>query len=190
MMAENPSLLLHICCAPDSTAVYERLAPGFRVTGYFHNPNIHPPSEYLKRRDEAEKVARRLGFPLIVPEYHPDGWLRLVRGLEKEPERGKRCDICFRMNLRATALKARDLGFPFFTTTLSISPHKDYRRIVEIGRDAAEEFGVRFLGVNFKKQDGFKRSLEISRELGLYRQRYCGCRYSIPKETNAGTAGG
>ena len=188
-MAENPGILLHICCAPDSTAVYERLAPDFQVTGFFHNPNIHPRSEYLRRLAEAEKVARRLDFPLIVPEYFPDGWRRLVRGLEQEPERGKRCEVCFRMNLRATARKAQGLGFPFFTTTLSLSPHKDFQKILEIGQAAADEFGVPFIGVNFKKRDGFKRSLELSRDLGLYRQAYCGCLYSKPKDSDAGTAG-
>jgi predicted adenine nucleotide alpha hydrolase (AANH) superfamily ATPase len=188
-MAENPKILLHICCAPDSTAVFERLAPDFDVTGFFHNPNIHPRSEYLKRLSNAETAARSLGFPLIVAEYDPEGWGRRVQGLEGEPERGKRCEVCFRMNLRATARKAQGLGFPFFTTTLSLSPHKDFQRILEIGRDAADEFGVPFIGANFKKQDGFRRSLEISRELDLYRQNYCGCRYSIPKEGNAGASG-
>lgn len=188
-MTDLPGILLHICCAPDSTAVHEQLEPDFHVTGFFHNPNIHPRREYVKRLAEAEIVAQRLDFQLIVPEYFPEDWQRLVRGLEQEPEGGTRCEVCFRMNLRATARKAQVLGIPFFTTTLSLSPHKNFPRILDIGRAAAGEFGVQFIGVNFKKRDGFKRSLELSRDFGLYRQNYCGCLYSKPKDSDAGTAG-
>ncbi len=175
---KKPGILLHICCAPDSTAVSERLCVNFRVTGFFYNPNIHPEREYLKRLSQAHEVSRELDFPLLVPAYDPVSWSRAVQGLEGEPEGGERCAVCFRFNLRATARKAQEQGIPFFTTTLTISPRKDAGRILGIGRDAGAEFGVSFLGENFKKRDGFRRSLELSRDLGLYRQNYCGCRYS------------
>ncbi len=179
---KKPGVLLHVCCAPDSTAVFERLSPDFEVFGFFHNPNIDPANEYHKRLAEARKVAQELGFPLIVPAFDPESWRRAVEGLEDEPEGGDRCAVCFRVNLRATARKAQELGIPFFTTTLTISPHKDSERILRIGREAGLEFGVSFLGENFKKRDGFKRSLELSRDLGLYRQGYCGCRFSLRKD--------
>jgi epoxyqueuosine reductase len=177
----KPKVLLHVCCGPDSTAVYERLNPEFEVIGFYHNPNIYPPEEYEKRAQNALKAARGLGFRIIFPEYEPEKWGKAVKGLEREPEGGKRCDVCFRHNLEATAKKALKLGIPFFTTTLTISPHKSSETIFKIGRGLAEEYGVVFLDINFKKKDGFKRSVELSRQLGLYRQNYCGCRYSIRK---------
>ena len=186
---KKPGMLLHICCAPDSTAVFERLALDFETVGFFHNPNIHPTNEYRKRLVEARRVTLELGFPLIVPVFDPDPWNRAVKGLEDEPEGGDRCAVCFRLNLRATASKAQELGIPFFTTTLTISPHKDSERILRIGRESGSEFGVSFLGENFKKREGFKRSLELSRDLGIYRQGYCGCRFSLRKDPlGAGTS--
>jgi epoxyqueuosine reductase len=172
-------VLLHICCAPDATAAYERLSPDYDVIGFFHNPNIHPVSEYRKRLGEAEKVANALDFLLITPEYEPEEWLEDVLGLESEPERGQRCAACFAFNLHATAVKAKEMDFPIFTTTLSISPHKDTDMIMQAGRFAAQANGLQFLEMDFKKQDGFKRSLQMSQELDLYRQNYCGCRFSL-----------
>lgn len=174
----KPKILLHICCAPDSTASFERLKSKYQVIGFFHNPNIYPEAEYIKRLQEAQDVANEMGFELIVPPYLPKEWLQEVKGFECEPEKGKRCEICYRFNLRATARKAQELDMPFFTTTLSISPHKNSDLIFSIGDEAATEFGVEFLHENFKKNDGFKRSLEIAKELNLYRQNYCGCIYS------------
>ena len=179
---KKPDVLLHICCAPDSTAVFERLSSDFKVFGFFHNPNIYPANEYRKRLEEARRVAQDMGFPLIVPAFDPESWSQAVKGLEDEPEGGDRCAVCFRVNMRATARKAQELGIPFFTTTLTISPHKDSERILRIGRESGSEFGVSFLGENFKKKDGFKRSLELSRDLSLYRQGYCGCRFSLRKD--------
>jgi epoxyqueuosine reductase len=174
----KPKVLLHMCCAPDATAAYERLAPEYEVVGYFHNDNIYPPEEFELRRVNAEKTAAVLGFRLEPAEYQPAAWDRAVAGLESEPERGRRCEVCFRHNLAAAAAKAKALGIPFFTTTLTISPHKSSALLCEIGRTAAAAHGVQFLALDFKKRDGFKRSLELSRQLGLYRQNYCGCRYS------------
>ncbi len=183
-MSENKNgnksgILLHICCGPDSTAVYERLEPQYEVTGYFHNPNIYPEKEYYKRAKNALEAGRELGFKVIVPEYDPEEWLRAIKGLEKEPEGGKRCEKCFRYNLEATAQKALELGISFFTTTLTISPHKSSDMIFKIGRGLAEEYGVMFLEADFKKKDGFRRSVELSKAIGLYRQKYCGCEYSM-----------
>jgi len=178
-MSVKDKILLHICCAPDSTAVFERLGEKYEVVGFFHNPNIHPTSEYQRRLRETEKVAAAMGFALITPEYNPAAWLQAVRGLEKEPERGQRCAVCFTFNLRATAAKAKELSVPIFTSTLTISPHKRSAEVIQAGRSAAQEYGVEFLEMDFKKQDGFKRSLVLSEALKLYRQNYCGCRFSL-----------
>jgi len=178
-MSDLPRLLLHICCAPDSTAVFERLAAEYEVMGFFHNANIFPPEEYTHRAQEAEKVGRVMGFVLEPAPYLPEVWNQAVAGLEHEPERGARCAVCFRHNLMAAAAKAKEVGIPVFATTLTISPHKSSALIFEIGRAAAAAHGVQFLERDFKKKDGFKRSLELSKQLNLYRQNYCGCKYSL-----------
>ena len=175
----KPEILLHICCGPDVTAVYERLSHQYTVIGYFHNPNIYPEKEYQKRAENALKAGRKLGFKVIVPEYHPEEWHKAVRGMEKEPEGGKRCEKCFRHNLEAAAKKALEMGISVFSTTLTVSPHKSSDAIFKVGRGLAEEYGVMFLDDDFKKKDGFKRSVELSGEMGLYRQKYCGCAYSL-----------
>lgn len=182
---EKPAILLHICCAPDATSVFERLKEKYTVTGFFHNPNIHPEEEYRKRLKDAEFVAETMNFPLEIPPYYPQKWLEAVKGLEQQPERGERCRICFKFNLRATAKKALQSGIPYFTTTLTLSPHKKTADIFEAGKVAAAEFGPEFAAIDFKKKDGFKRSLIISREMNLYRQNYCGCCFSQRDRKNA-----
>lgn len=177
----KPEVLLHICCGPDATAVYERLSGLFRVTGYFHNPNIYPQEEYRRRSREALRAGDEMGFPVIVPAYQPNKWNEKIKGLENEPEKGRRCQVCFRFNLKATACKARNMGIPHFTTTLTISPYKDSRLIILIGEEVGEETGVYFLAQDFKKKNGFQRSLELSRQFDMYRQNYCGCRFSMRK---------
>jgi predicted adenine nucleotide alpha hydrolase (AANH) superfamily ATPase len=177
-MNVRPRLLLHICCAPDSTAVFERLNADYQVTGYFNNNNLFPPEEYTKRRYEAERVAMNMGFLLEQSPYLPERWERDVQGFESAPEGGDRCYRCFKHNLMATARKACELYYPFFTTTLTISPHKESKRVFEAGREASQAFGVQFLEIDFKKKDGFKRSLELSKQMELYRQNYCGCKFS------------
>ncbi len=184
-MPEKTPVLLHICCAPDATAVQERLADTYRVIGYFHNPNIYPQAEYLRRLEAAQQVADNQGFQLIIAEYDPAGWEKAVRGWEKEPEQGRRCQACFEYNLNATAAQAKRLGIRLFTTTLTISPHKRTAQVFAAGQAAARARGLEFLALDFKKQDGFKRSLEISRALGLYRQDYCGCQYSRDRSGHA-----
>lgn len=179
MRQTRQSLLLHICCAPDATAAVERLAGEFSVAGYFHNPNIQPGPEYQVRLSETGRLARVMGFFMEAGEYRPESWLEAVRGLEDEPERGRRCQACFLFNLRATARRARELDFPAFTTTLTVSPHKRSRDVFAAGEEAGREWGVKFLARDFKKQNGFARSLELTRKYRLYRQNYCGCRFSV-----------
>ncbi|MBN2097169.1 MAG: epoxyqueuosine reductase QueH [Candidatus Omnitrophica bacterium] len=171
-------VLLHICCAVCATAVVESLRrESYQVNGYFYNPNIQPRKEYLRRLESAEQLARQQKFPLVVGEYDLDEWLLKVQGLENEPEKsGKRCASCFTLRLEQTASFAQEKGFNFFTTTLTVSPHKDAQVINEIGQRVGQG---RFLVHDFKKQNGFKRAQELSRQYGLYHQDYCGCAFSL-----------
>ena len=177
-------ILLHICCAVCASSVLERLRQeGHEVIGYFYNPNIHPRGEYLKRLQETEELARRENFPLIIGDYDVNGWFVRTKGLEKEPEGGRRCARCFRLRLEATVKVAKEKGFAAFTTTLTVSPHKNAQAINEIGRKIDQ---VLFLKRDFKKQDGFKRAQELSRELNLYHQDYCGCIFSLDERKKYG----
>jgi len=175
----RPPLLLLACCAPDATVCIERLAPEWQVTVFFYNPNIHPRGEYELRLAEMRKVAQAMGVTLIEGPYEDQLWFEAVRGLEQEPERGRRCAVCFRVRLEETARYALSRGISTFTTTLTVSPHKDAGLISDIGQEVARQHGVEYLAVDFKKKDGFKRSTELSRALGLYRQNYCGCIFSM-----------
>ena len=170
-------VLLHICCALCATSCLERLRKeGHEVSGYFCNPNIQPRGEYLKRLQETKRLARREDFPLLVDDYNVDEWFTQIKGLEKEPEGGRRCARCFALRLEKTAKLTKDEGFNAFCTTLTVSPHKNAESINEIGRNIAPDL---FLRRDFKKQDGFKRAQELSRELNLYHQDYCGCIFSL-----------
>ncbi len=167
-------ILLHACCAPCATASIQRLQEDGRdVVLYFANSNIDTPDEFARRLDNVVKLAENLNLPLHVDEYDHAAWLEQIRGLEDEPEKGLRCEKCFAFNLGRSAQKAKELGIKNFTTTLTISPHKPARKIFEIG--AGFEGYVEY---DFKKKDGFKRSIELSREHELYRQNYCGCEFS------------
>ena len=148
---QRPKLLLHACCGPCSSAVLEKLCRYFEITVLYYNPNTWPAEEYHRRA---------------------------VQGLENEPERGGRCTVCYRLRMRRAAQYAKEHGFDWFTTTLSISPHKDAARINQIGQELEAEFGIRHLPSDFKKQNGYLRSLQLSEEYGLYRQDYCGCEFS------------
>jgi predicted adenine nucleotide alpha hydrolase (AANH) superfamily ATPase len=173
-------ILLHICCAPCATTVVRRLqAAGFGVHGYFYNPNVQPEKEYFQRLLEAQRLCSTWQVPLEIGEYDWDRWQAEVRGLETEKEGGKRCDACFRFRLAATAEKAKELGIGAIATTLTISPRKRPEVINPIGRAVCEELGMRFHEADWKKQDGYKQSLDVCRELHIYRQRYCGCKYSL-----------
>jgi predicted adenine nucleotide alpha hydrolase (AANH) superfamily ATPase len=173
-------VLLHICCGVCAAGVVERLnQEGHEVSGFFYNPNIHPEEEYERRLDVARSVARELGFRLDVPPYNPEEWSLLAGSLEKEPEGGSRCQECYRLRLTRTFHFLGETDCNAFTTTLTVSPNKKADIINRIGVDLG---GDRFLARDFKKKDGFKRSNELARQWGLYRQHYCGCRYSMRVE--------
>lgn len=174
----KPKLLLQVCCIGCGAYVVELLKKRFRVTLYFYNPNIWPEAEYHTRLKETRRIARRLGLKLLVAKYRHDRWLELVRGHEHEPERGGRCVICYRDRLEAAARLARTLDYQYFASTLSISPHKSAAVLSRLGRELSERHRVKFLDQDFKKQDGFKKSVTLSNELGVYRQDYCGCEFS------------
>jgi len=184
-MCKLPKLLLHICCGPDATAVVEELRLEYEVIGFFHNPNIYPATEYRRRFEVVEKVAECMNFKLEVADYDPEKWFAVTKGWENEPEKGERCKICFEYNLKATADYAKNKAIDFFTTSLTISPHKNSEQILRVGEKVSGNTGGNFLARNFKKRDGFKHSLEFSRKWGLYRQRYCGCRYSLRERSYA-----
>lgn len=177
-------VLLHICCAVCATLCVERLRQeGHQFSGYFYNPNIQPPAEYLKRLGQAEQLAREQNFSLILGDYDVDSWFTRMRGLEDEPEGGRRCAGCFRLRLKETAKTAKEKGFNAFTTTLTLSPHKNTQVINEIGQDIDKAL---FLARDFKKQDGFKRAQELSKKYNLYHQNYCGCLYSLNQRQKDG----
>ena len=178
--ADRPRLLLHACCAPCSSAVLERLAEYFELSLLYYNPNIAPPAEYHRREAELERFVEQAGFsyPVIELPYDPQAFYTAVQGLEQEPEKGARCTVCYRLRLEQTARYAADHGFAWFCTTLSISPLKDPVRINEIGQELAAQYGLHWLPSEFRKREGYKRSLTLSAEYGLYRQEYCGCVFS------------
>ena len=174
-------LLLHVCCAPCSAGSLRRLCELFTVRMYFANPNIHPEAEYDRRLDAARQLAAGLEVPLESAPYDPAGWSDAVRGLEELDEGGERCAVCIEHRLRATARRAAELGSPFFSSTLTISPRKSPEIVNRAGMDAGREAGVRFLRCDLKKNEGFLESVRVSEELGLYRQHYCGCVHSMPE---------
>jgi len=174
-------MLLHICCAPCSTYVIEILRKDFFITAYFYNPNIHPEEEYLHRMNEMKGYAEKLSLPFLDGPYEVDEWFKCIRGLEMLGERSERCVMCYRMRLEKTAILAKEKGMDFFATTLSISPHKDASQINRTGKELSKKYGISFLEADFKKKDGFKISIRMSKELGFYRQNYCGCLFSKRK---------
>ena len=178
---EKPSLLLHSCCAPCSTAVVERLIENFTVTVFYFNPNITESEEYNLRLNEQKRfIAEAYGdkIKIIEGRYKSVEFFLKAEGLQKEPEGGKRCEMCFAMRLFETAKTAKEKEFDYFCSTLSVSPHKNAEIINSIGEKLCKEFGVKYLVNDFKKENGYKRSVELSEKYELYRQRYCGCIYS------------
>ena len=178
-----PRLLLHSCCAPCSSYVLEYLSRYFYITVLYYNPNIFPPSEYALRAREQESLISRMDFvyPVAFLEgsYRPETFYEAVKGLEGEPEGGKRCEKCYELRLLEAAKEAKAGDYDYFTTTLTISPLKSADKLNEIGRRLGTEYGVAYLPSDFKKRDGYKRSTQLSKEYGLYRQDYCGCVYSV-----------
>ena len=177
---ERPSLLLHACCAPCSSHTLTVLYKYFRITLYFCNPNIAPEEEYVFRLNELKRLVREMGLdiPIIEEDYDSAPFYELAKGLEDLPERGERCKKCIGYRLRKAGEKAKELGCDFFTTTLTISPHKDCAFINEFGGRLQDEVGVAYLFSDFKKHEGYKHSIELSRQYDLYRQNYCGCVFS------------
>lgn len=175
-------LLLHSCCGPCSTACIEKLIKYFDVTIFYYNPNIYPHEEFDKRLVNQEKVLKHFkGVKIVVPDYDEQIFLQNVKGLELQAEGGLRCEECFKLRLKQTAIYAKLNGYDYFGTTLTVSSHKDEQKINQIGLKIANETNVNFLFADFKKHDGYKRSVDLSHEYGLYRQNYCGCRFSIKK---------
>lgn len=178
-----PSLVLHSCCAPCSSYCLEYLSSCFHITVFYYNPNIYPKEEYEKRVREQERFIAKLPVnnpvSFFAGEYDTDRFYQTVKGLEKMPEGGERCRQCYKLRLSETAKFAACRGADYFTTTLSISPHKNAQAINEIGVTIGTEYGMSWLFSDFKKKDGFKRSTELSNQYGMYRQDYCGCIFSM-----------
>lgn len=179
---EKPSLLLHSCCAPCSSYVLEYLAPYFNICDFYYNPNISPKQEYEDRKEELVRLISEMGLSAKVTflegVYQPEDFFSVAKGLEELPEGGERCFKCYEMRLRESAKIAAEQGAEYFATTLTISPLKNAQKLNEIGERLAEEFGVKYLPSDFKKKNGYKRSVELSAQYGLYRQNYCGCVFS------------
>ncbi len=179
---EGSKLLLHACCAPCSSAVLEKLADFFEITIYYYNPNISDKKEYRKRVNELRRFISEFNtkydVKLLEGEYEPEKYDEIVKGMEDLPEKSKRCYYCYEMRIKDTARVAEKLNYPYFTTTLSLSPHKNANWINKIGKEQETKFETTFLYSDFKKEEGYKRSIELSKEYNLYRQDYCGCIYS------------
>jgi predicted adenine nucleotide alpha hydrolase (AANH) superfamily ATPase len=171
-------LLLHICCGPCAVYVFEKLMEDYEVTGFFYNPNIQPLKEYEFRKIELEQAAKSKNWDVVYSEYDMNHWFQQVKGYEKEPEKGKRCSICFYMRLKKTFEYAKSNGFDIVATTLSISPYKVTKQINHEGEKLAREFGIEFLPENFKKQNGYSTGRKMAQELGIKHQNYCGCVFS------------
>lgn len=185
-MKTKQKILLHSCCAPCSTAVIERLKDEFEIVIFYYNPNIYPEEEYLKRKTEEVRYIKHLNetdstikISMLDCDYESEKFYSAVKGYENEREGGARCALCFKLRLEETAKKAKELGFDVFGTTLTVSPHKNAELINSIGLGIEKEFNIKFLISNFKKQNGYKRSIELSKENNIYRQNYCGCEFAL-----------
>ena len=180
--SKTPKLLLHSCCAPCSSYVLEYLSKYFSITIFYYNPNIYPLDEFKKRVEEQKRLINELDVTnkvtFIEGIYDNDRYNILIKGHENEPEGGARCPICYKIRLEETAKLAKEKNFDYFTTTLSISPYKDSKKLNEIGKTLEKEYDVKYLYADFKKKNGYKRSIELSKIYNLYRQDYCGCIYS------------
>lgn len=178
-----PKLLLHACCAPCSSYVLEYLSKYFEITILYYNPNIYPETEYLRRKEELEKFLIEFKcinkVELVQMNYDQKEYYQAIKGLETLGEKSKRCYNCYKLRMKRACLYAKNNNFDYFTTTLSISPYKVSSWINEIGENLGKEYNIKYLYSDFKKKNGYKRSLELSRKYNLYRQDYCGCVYSV-----------
>ena len=174
----KPTLLLHACCAPCASYCIESLKDAFDLTVFFYNPNMDSQKEYNLRSEELRRFCEKVGVKYLIEDYIPQEFYSVAKGLENEFEGGSRCKKCFRLRLNKTATYAREKGFNYFATTLTVSPLKSAKNLNEIGFELEKEIGVNYLGTDFKKRNGYIRSIELSKEHNLYRQNYCGCVYS------------
>lgn len=190
---EKPSLLLHSCCAPCSSSVIEQLLEYFNITVFYYNPNIYPSDEFSKRYEEQKKFCKEFfssyNIDVVDIGFNPQEFENAIKGLETKKEGGSRCTVCYRLRLEKTAMFAKENGFDYFASTLSVSPLKDAKRLNSIGEALAGEYGVSYLFNDFKKRDGYKRSCEISKQTNMYRQEYCGCKYSYYERLIASAKG-
>ena len=179
---KKPTLLLHVCCAPCSSACIERLDENFKITLFFYNPNITEQDEYIKRLNEVKRFVNEFKttakIEVIDGGYDSKIFFEMTKGLEESPEKGPRCYKCYKQRIKQTAEVCKNKNFDYFTTSLSLSPYKVVTWINEIGEEVAKEYNVNFLNCDFKKKNGYKRSIELSEKYKLYRQNYCGCIYS------------
>lgn len=183
-LSGKPTLLLHSCCAPCSSYVLTYLMNYFDITVFYYNPNIYPYEEFNKRLNEQIKLINELNeeqIKLIKGTYDEEKFNGIIKGLEEENEGGKRCRKCYYFRLEETAKMALDNNFDYFTTTLSVSPYKNSELLNEIGKELGEKYNIKYLFSDFKKKEGYKTSIELSKKYNLYRQDYCGCKYSIAK---------
>lgn len=178
----KPKLLLHSCCAPCSSSVLARVCENFDVTIFYYNPNIYPKEEYLKRKAEQIRLCKTLNVNILDCDYNEQEFLDSVKGLECEKEGGARCNKCFLIRLDKTALTAKQNGYDYFGTTLTVSPHKNEQIINKIGENLQKKYNISYLFADFKKHNGYLNSIKLSKEYNLYRQNYCGCRFSIGKK--------
>lgn len=178
---DKPKLLLHACCGVCSSAVLERLIPYFDITVLYYNPNIYPIEEYQKRLEVLKELISKANLPVKLLEvgYNIKEFYEVVKGLEKEKEGGKRCNVCYKLRLEQTALLAQKNKFDYFCTTLSVSPYKKADVLNEIGKSLENKYNVKYLYSDFKKKEGYKRSNELAKKYNLYRQHYCGCEFSL-----------
>jgi len=177
-MSENKALL-HVCCTPCSAHVIEMLKDKYKLSLFFYNPNIYPETEYYKRKEQLLKYAKYLDLAVIDSDYNTDMYYRKISGFESKKEGGERCNKCFELRLYVTAKKAEELYFEYFTTTLTISPHKKSSSIISTGKEIEKKNGIKFIDFDFKKNDGFKKTMEIARSNNFYIQNYCGCKFSL-----------
>lgn len=176
-------IILHACCAVCMAHPIELLKENYKPVVFFYNPNIYPETEYLRRRDELIKYCEKMDYEYLTGDYDPEKWYAYISGLEQEPEKGLRCNKCFSFRLEKSAQKAIELGIKKFTTTLTVSPHKVSKNIFTQGKDIAEKYKLEFFDIDFKKNNGFLKSMEIAKDNDFYRQQYCGCEFSIRKGT-------
>ncbi len=177
----RPKLLLHVCCAVCALYPTSLLSKDFEITLFFYNPNIHPRKEYNKRLESVKIISKKYSIPLIIDRYELRKWFRLTENYKFEPEGGKRCSICFDIRLKRTAAAAKKLKFDLFGTTLTVSPHKNKDIINSIGTAIAANKKLKFYSADFKKKNGFKKTMNTAKKINIYRQNYCGCIYSLHK---------